>query len=106
MSARDGNTIGAGLALPMATNLTAEAGVDEWILKFRSLGELDGEEVWFRWAEVREEQKGEKSRRSRRAEEPRELKSGTVPCSLFLVPCSLLTKCLWLTLTLLSRSDL
>ena len=48
VSLKEGETIGRGLAMAMATNLTAEAGVDEWILKHRSLGELDRTEVWFR----------------------------------------------------------
>jgi len=48
VSAKEGPVVGRGLAMAMATNLTAEAGVDEWILKYRSLKELDREEVWFR----------------------------------------------------------
>ena len=48
VSKKEGRNIGAGLALAMATNLTAEAGVDEWILRYRCLGEVDAEEVWFR----------------------------------------------------------
>ena len=48
VSAKEGREIGAGLALSLATNLTAEAGVDDWILKHCSLGELDKTEAWFR----------------------------------------------------------
>ena len=40
-SAKEGETIGRGLAMSMATNLTAEAGVEEFIMKYRSLRELD-----------------------------------------------------------------
>ena len=48
VSLKEGETIGRGLALAMATNLTAEAGVDEWILRHQCLGELDRTEAWFR----------------------------------------------------------
>jgi len=49
VSAKEGRKIGEGLAMALANNLTAEAGVDEWILKYsRSLGELDRTEAWFR----------------------------------------------------------
>ena len=48
VSAKEGRKIGAGLAMALACNLTAEAAVDEWILKHRSLGELDRKEAWFR----------------------------------------------------------
>jgi len=48
VNAKEGREIGAGLALALATNLTAEAGVDEWILKYQCLGELDRTEAWFR----------------------------------------------------------
>jgi len=48
VSLKEGETIGKGLAMALASNLTAEAGVDEWILKHRSLGELDRTEAWFR----------------------------------------------------------
>jgi len=48
VSAKEGRKIGAGLALALASNLTAEAAVDEWVLKYKSLGELDRAEAWFR----------------------------------------------------------
>jgi len=48
VSKREGATVGRGLAMAMATNLTAEAGVDEWIGLYRCLKELDKEEAWFR----------------------------------------------------------
>jgi len=48
VSAKEGRKIGAGLALALACNLTAEAAVDEWILNYKSLGELDRTEAWFR----------------------------------------------------------
>ena len=48
VSLKQGNAIGAGLALSLASSLTAEAAVDEWIGKYPALKELDREEVWFR----------------------------------------------------------
>jgi len=48
LSRREAQTIGAGLALALATNLTSEAGVDEWIVRYPALKELDKREVWFR----------------------------------------------------------
>ena len=48
VSLKEGEKIGRGLAMALATNLTAEAGVDEWILKHQCLGELDMTEAWFR----------------------------------------------------------
>ena len=48
VSLKEGETIGRGLAMALASNLTAEAAVDEWILKHNSLGELDRTEAWFR----------------------------------------------------------
>jgi len=49
VSLKEGETIGRGLAMALASNLTTEAAVDEWILKYKmSLGELDRTEAWFR----------------------------------------------------------
>jgi len=48
VSEKEGEMIGAGLAMSIAANLTAEAGVDEWILRYPALKELDRQEVWFR----------------------------------------------------------
>jgi hypothetical protein len=48
VSLKQGRTIGAGLAMSLASSLTAEAAVDEWIGKYPALRELDHEEVWFR----------------------------------------------------------
>ena len=48
VSLKEGETIGRGLAMSIATNLTAEAAVDEWILKHAPLQELDREAAWFR----------------------------------------------------------
>jgi len=48
LSAREGATVGAGLVMALATNLTAVVAVDEWILKYKSLGEFDRQEKWFR----------------------------------------------------------
>lgn len=41
LRARGGATIGGGLAAALATNLTALAAVDEWILRYPAVGELD-----------------------------------------------------------------
>jgi len=35
-------------AISLATNLTAEQGVDEWILRYSALVEFDAEATWFR----------------------------------------------------------
>jgi hypothetical protein len=48
VSLKQGRVIGAGLAVSLASNLTAEAAVDEWVLKYPALQELDRAEVWFR----------------------------------------------------------
>jgi hypothetical protein len=48
LTLKNGSTIGRGLAASLATNLTAEAAVDEWIGKYRALQELDRAEIWFR----------------------------------------------------------
>jgi len=48
VSKKEGSLMARGLAMSLATNLTAETGVDEWILKYRSLKQLDKEAAWFR----------------------------------------------------------
>jgi len=48
LSLKEGETIDRGLAMALASNLTAEAGVDEWIGRQRCLGELNRTEAWFR----------------------------------------------------------
>jgi len=48
MSKNEGKAVGAGLAMALATNLTAETGVDDWIRRYPCLGELDREAIWFR----------------------------------------------------------
>jgi hypothetical protein len=48
VSKKEGRKIGSGLAMSLASSLTAEAAVDEWIGKYPALQELDKEEVWFR----------------------------------------------------------
>ena len=48
LSLKEGETIGRGLAMALAANLTAEAAIDEWVLKYKALTELDREEAWFR----------------------------------------------------------
>jgi len=48
VTAKEGRKIGAGLALALASHLTAEAGVNEWIDRYSCLGELDRTEAWFR----------------------------------------------------------
>ncbi|GMI32162.1 hypothetical protein TeGR_g11318 [Tetraparma gracilis] len=48
MSVKEARVIGGALASCIAANLTAPAAVDEWILRFPAMGELDREYVWFR----------------------------------------------------------
>ncbi|GMI51962.1 hypothetical protein TeGR_g223 [Tetraparma gracilis] len=48
MSAKQANIIGGALASCIAANLTAPAAVDEWILRYSAMGELEREYVWFR----------------------------------------------------------
>jgi len=45
---KEGRIIGAALASALATTLTAEAAVDEWVCRFPALGEFEGENPWFR----------------------------------------------------------
>ena len=44
----EGRKIGGSLSISLAINLTASAGVDEWIHQFSALQEIDRENVWFR----------------------------------------------------------
>jgi len=48
LSVDEGRRIGSSLASALATGLTTRAGVDEWIVTFPALGELDEEHAWFR----------------------------------------------------------
>jgi hypothetical protein len=48
LESSNAEVIGAGLAAAMAANLTAPAGVDEWIRRYPALLELDKKYVWFR----------------------------------------------------------
>jgi hypothetical protein len=48
VSKREGRMMGSCLAMSLASSLTAEAAVDEWIGKYPALKELDRVEVWFR----------------------------------------------------------
>jgi hypothetical protein len=48
LSRKEGEKIGAGLAMSLSGNLTSAAAVDEWILKYPALQELDRAENWFR----------------------------------------------------------
>jgi hypothetical protein len=45
MSAKEANVIGGALASCIAANLTAHAAVDEWILRYPAMGELEREYV-------------------------------------------------------------
>jgi hypothetical protein len=45
MSAKQANVIGGALASCIAANLTAPAAVDEWMLRYPAMGELDREYV-------------------------------------------------------------
>jgi hypothetical protein len=48
VSLKGGTVIGAGLSASLASNLTAQTAVDEWILKYPALKEIDEKEIWFR----------------------------------------------------------
>jgi hypothetical protein len=43
MSLKQAGVIGSALSLSIATNLTAPAAVDEWILRYPAMGEMDRE---------------------------------------------------------------
>ena len=47
VSSKQGEIIGSALSMSLATNLTAKAGVGEWVGRYEALREID-EEVWFR----------------------------------------------------------
>ena len=48
LTEEDGRRIGRSLAVSLATNQSAEAGVDEWIVKYPALREFDDDQAWFR----------------------------------------------------------
>jgi len=48
VSKKEGGMMARGLAIAMASNLTAEAGIDLWILQHVALVQFDKEEAWFR----------------------------------------------------------
>ncbi|GMI22558.1 hypothetical protein TeGR_g10182 [Tetraparma gracilis] len=48
MSEKEANVIGGALASSIAANLSAPAAVDEWILRYPAMEELEREYVWFR----------------------------------------------------------
>jgi len=48
VSLKEGETIGRGLAMALASNLTAESGVEGWVGRYDVLTELDRTEAWFR----------------------------------------------------------
>ncbi|GMI41293.1 hypothetical protein TeGR_g7447 [Tetraparma gracilis] len=48
MSEKEAKVIGGALASCIAANLTAPAAVDEWILRYPAMGELEREYVWYR----------------------------------------------------------
>ena len=48
VSKKEGRAMARGLAMAMASSLTAEAGVDIWILTHKALIQFDKEEAWFR----------------------------------------------------------
>ncbi|GMI28241.1 hypothetical protein TeGR_g4461, partial [Tetraparma gracilis] len=48
MTVKQANVIGGALASCIAANLTAPAAVDEWILRYPAMGEMEREYVWFR----------------------------------------------------------
>jgi len=48
LTEEDGRRIGRSLAVSLATNLSAEAGVDDWIVKCPALREFDDDHAWLR----------------------------------------------------------
>ena len=52
LTEEDGRLIGRSLAVSLATNLSAEAGVDDWIVKCPALREFDDDQAWFRVSTV------------------------------------------------------
>jgi len=48
LTVEEGFNIGRSLAAALKRRLSAEAGVDEWIGRYRALCELDEQNVWFR----------------------------------------------------------
>ncbi|GMI35292.1 hypothetical protein TeGR_g2861 [Tetraparma gracilis] len=48
MTSQQARVIGGGLASGIAGNMTGQAAVDEWILRYPAMGELDQEFIWFR----------------------------------------------------------
>ena len=48
LTEEDGRRIGRSLAVSLAANLTAEAGVEEWIGRNPALREFDDDQVWLR----------------------------------------------------------
>jgi hypothetical protein len=69
MSVKQANIIGGALASSIAANLTAPAAVDEWILRYPAMGELDREYV----RERSERNEEERQRRAKdRRQQPRE----------------------------------
>jgi hypothetical protein len=48
LNKKKGDAIGAGLAVSLVSNLTAEAAVEEWIGRYPALKCLDRDEIWFR----------------------------------------------------------
>jgi len=48
LSPKGGALIGHGLSAPLTTALTSDSGVDEWIVQYPALKELDKELIWFR----------------------------------------------------------
>ena len=48
LSSSEARKIGRSLAISLATNITAAGGVDEWILQYRALQDVDKQFCWFR----------------------------------------------------------
>ena len=48
VSKKEGRAMARGLAISMVSSLTAEAGVDVWIMTHKALIQFDKEEAWFR----------------------------------------------------------
>jgi hypothetical protein len=48
MTAIDGRRVGGSLASSVACNLTAQAAVDEWVMRYPAMRSFDYQHVWFR----------------------------------------------------------
>ena len=48
LSKLEADLIGSGLSLTLLSNTTSDGAVDEWVMRYPALQELDEDAVWFR----------------------------------------------------------